>query len=103
MYVISWCSLSWSYNIQGGGQWQRATPNTLAQRKIVKAKKVDRRQEYLAAVQKLNARFHKWVVDQVKQDPTVSLVENAQEYLSYIQQLEMRYLKKEGEVLVVRD
>ncbi len=78
--------------------FQRATPSTLATRRLLKPKKVDRRREYLEAVKALNSRFQAWVVDQVKKDPTVSLADNALEYLSYVSQLDARYLRKQGEV-----
>lgn len=54
------------------------------------------------AVKALNERFKAWVVDQVKQNPGVSLAENALEYMTYVSQLDARYLRKQGEVFTVR-
>jgi len=54
------------------------------------------------AVKGLNQRFQAWVVDQVKQNPGVSLAENALEYMTYVSQLDARYLRKQGEVFTVR-
>jgi hypothetical protein len=47
------------YGGGGGGamSFQRATPSTLAARRLVKPRRVDRRQEYLEAVKALNTRF----------------------------------------------
>ena len=85
----------------GGAGFQRATPSTLASRRLLKPKKLDRRREYLEAVKALNSRFQAWVVDQVNKDGGVSLAENALEYLSYVNQLDTRYLRKQGEVFTV--
>ncbi len=41
----------------GAASFQRATPSTLATRRLVKPRRVDRRREYLEAVKALNTRF----------------------------------------------
>lgn len=79
--------------------FSKATPNTRGARTILKAQRVDRKQEFIRHIRSLNASIHKFFSQQLSTDEAVDLVSAAQDYIDYSTQLEDRYLRRYGEVL----
>ena len=70
--------------------FSKATPNTLASRKIVVATRVDKKSEFKRHIRALNVSFKNWVANQLLSNNAAVLEEGAQDYLDYLQQLEDR-------------
>jgi regulator of chromosome condensation len=85
--------------LQAPNAYLRATPNTMASRKIVAATRYDKKQEFIRHIKALNQSLAAWFKQQVKLDPAADLARAAQDYVEYANQLEDRYLCKYGEVL----
>eukprot|EP01041_Mallomonas_annulata_P006089 gene6089-12293_t len=81
------------------GVFSKATPNTLSSRRMVLAKKVDRKMEFCTHMKVLNRTFHDWFRAQVARDPCALMIDAAQDYVDYSCQLQDRYLRTYGEVL----
>jgi len=83
----------------GPGVFSRASFGTLQSRKMVSAKRADRRSEYVRHVKALNHTFSVWFRAEIARDPGACLASGAQNWLDYRSRLEERYLRCHGEVL----
>ncbi len=81
------------------GTFLKATPGTLAGRRIVTANIVSKKREFVRHISALNRSFHQWFRSQCAEDPTADLSDGVQDYIDYANQLQDRYLKEYGEVL----
>ncbi len=101
------------------GEFSRATPNTMAARRIVVAQRTNKKEEFAKHILALNQSFHAWFKEQIGIDPTAQLTdgfqvcdqhliqlicgclmtESRQDYLDHLSVLEDRYLRTYGEVL----
>ena len=86
-------------NSSNPGKFSRASFGTLSNRRIVSAKRVDKRQEYIRHVKALNESFSTWFNQQIRMSPGANLITATQDWLDYRLRLEERYLKTYGEVL----
>ena len=77
----------------------RATPNTLSSRRIVAAKRIDKKLEFVKHMKSLNQSFSTWFRDKTRECPDDIMIEAAQDYIDYANQLQDRYLRTYGEVL----
>lgn len=85
--------------VQHPGSFSRATPNTLATRKFLSAKRGDKKVEFAKHIKALNSSFYTWFGEQVGADSSADLLNGVQDYIDYVTQLEDRYLRSYGEVL----
>ena len=58
--------------------FSRATPNTLASRRIVSAHRVDKKQEFIRHIKSLNRSLADWFKEQVANDAAANLRDCAQ-------------------------
>lgn len=79
--------------------FSKATPNTLASRRMVTAQRFSKKHEFIKYIKVLNKSLHHWFKEQVQLDSSVDLSAAAQDYIDYATQLEDRFLRKYGEVL----
>jgi len=77
----------------------KATPRTLSNRRIVSAKRIDRKLEFYKNIYALNVAFRDWFREKYQENKEGIFVDAAQDYLDYVSQLEDRYLRAYGEVL----
>eukprot|EP01038_Epipyxis_sp_PR26KG_P006020 gene6020-8290_t len=80
-------------------EFSKATPSTLASRRMVTANRVDRKAEFAKHIQVLNKSFYDWFQAQFKADPCAELDDGFQDYVDHVTLLEDRYLRSYGEVL----
>jgi hypothetical protein len=66
----------------------KATPNTMAQRRIVTVTHHAKKKEFVRHIKALNVSFHDWFVEQCKNDPYANLAEAAQVELDYFLRFE---------------
>ena len=86
------------------GVWQsndykRASKETMAKRKVVSVKRIDKRHQFVKHAKSLNKTFFDWFSNQINKDKGSCLVDGAQDYLGYLNQLQDRQLRSHGEVL----
>lgn len=83
----------------GPGTFQRATPNTLASRRMIIPKVSNKKKEFAKYIKELNRSFATYFRECVANDPNQFLVDAVQDYIDYANQLEDRYLRSYGEVM----
>lgn len=83
----------------GKVDFARATPNTLATRRMVVAQRKDKKEAFAKHLVTLNKSFHAWLKAQVDADPAADLSDGFQDYVDHVTALEGRYLRSYGEVL----
>jgi len=74
----------------------KASPNTLASRKMVHTQGYTKKQQYAKHIHALNTSFHQWVHDQVSSDPYIDLTDGFQDYIDHASSIEDRYLRTYG-------
>eukprot|EP01031_Cornospumella_fuschlensis_P043807 gene43807-53571_t len=77
----------------------KATPNTLASRRMVVAQRKDKKELFARHLVSLNKSFHSWLKEQIAADPYADLSDGFQDYVDHVTSLEDRYLRSYGEVL----
>jgi len=82
------------------GTFSRASAGTLNNRRkvVAKAKKANRKGEFVRHVKELNVSFRTWFRAEAARDGGVCLVDASRNFLDYLQQLQDRYLRTDGEV-----
>lgn len=80
-------------------QFARATPRTLASRRIVIAQRADKKEQFAHHIETLNTCFYEWMKSQVTADPYADLTDGFQDYIDHVTALEDRFLRSYGEVL----
>eukprot|EP01039_Chlorochromonas_danica_P000336 gene336-360_t len=85
--------------ITAKNEFVRATPNTLASRRIVTAQRKDKKEQFAKHLVSLNKNFYSWLREQIAADACVDLSDGFQDYVDYVSSLEDRYLRTYGEVL----
>jgi len=71
----------------------------LSSRRIVAAKRIDKKLEFVKHMKSLNQSFSRWFCDKARECPDDLMIEAAQDYIDYAIQLQDRYLRTYGEVL----
>lgn len=77
----------------------RATPNTLASRRMLVPKTSSKKKEFVKHMKVLNQSFFDWFGTCVRADPNQFMNDAVQDYIDYASQLEDRYLRSYGEVM----
>lgn len=77
----------------------RATPATLAARRIVVASRPAKKHQFATHINALNRQFYKWMKEQIESDASVDLTSGFQDYIDHVTEIEGRYLRSYGEVL----
>jgi hypothetical protein len=84
--------LDGSAQSSGPGTFSRASIGTLHGRRMVSARHIDKRQEYVKHAKALNSTFCKWFNDQILANPGACLSTGAQNWLDYRDKLEERFV-----------
>ena len=84
--------LDGSAQSSGPGTFSRASIGTLHGRRMVSARHIDKRQEYVKHAKALNSTFCKWFNDQISANPGACLSTGAQNWLDYRDKLEERFV-----------
>ncbi|KAJ1401107.1 regulator of chromosome condensation like protein putative [Ochromonadaceae sp. CCMP2298] len=77
----------------------RATPNTLAARRMVVAQRPAKKEEFAKHIKALNALFYDWLQREIAGNPCCDLTDGFQDYVDHVTSLEDRYLRTYGECL----
>lgn len=69
----------------------KATPGTLASRRMVTSKIVSKKAEFIRHINALNTSFFDWFAMQYKGDQCADMSLGVQDYIDYVNQLQDRY------------
>jgi hypothetical protein len=74
----------------------KASPNTLASRKMVHTQGFTKKQQFAKHIHALNTSFHRWIHEQISSDPYIDLTDGFQDYIDHASSIEDRYLRSYG-------